>query len=198
MELILINSSKLKIMLSHDDMKRYDLDTDCIDYDTTATRRAFWSILDDAKCQTGFDAASDRLFIQLYPSKEGGCEMYVTKMSVPRLPSAQDSRKTALADRQYGGREQTDAYGFDSMNSLLCVTRRLLSLGFDGESQVYRDDGGRLFLLLSRYGIGAPLDEFSFILEYGNAENVEQLKLYISEHAVCICPHGAVERLGVL
>ena len=195
MELILINSSKLKIMLSLDDMKKYDLDADGIDYDKAETRRAFWSILDDAKNQTGFDAASDRLFVQLYPSKAGGC---VTKMSVPRLPAARHNEQTVLRDRSFGGREQTDAYGFDSMDALLCVARRLLSLGFEGESSVYRDHAGHLFLFLSRYGVGAPLDEFSFILEYGRAENVEQLKLYIREHATCIRDHDAVECLGVL
>ena len=81
MELILINENKLKITLSRRDMKQYDLDCDTIDYDKTETRKAFWSILDEAKHKTGFDAAKQRVFIQLYPSKEGGCEMYVTKLS---------------------------------------------------------------------------------------------------------------------
>ena len=83
MELILINSNKLKIMLTEADMIQYELDFNTINYDNIETRRAFWNILDEAKHRTGFDAASDRIFIQLYPSKEGGCEMYVTKV-VPR------------------------------------------------------------------------------------------------------------------
>ena len=71
MELILISDSKLKIMLTRDDMQQYALNCDTIDYDNTETRRAFWSILDEAKHRTGFDAAAERVFIQLYPSKEG-------------------------------------------------------------------------------------------------------------------------------
>lgn len=209
MELILINSSKLKIMLSGDDMKKYDLDTDSIDYDTTATRRAFWNILDDARSQTGFDAASDKLFIQLYPSKKGGCEMYVTKMGEPRLPVKGDHAVSGAArgnvqviptEKYGGGREHTDAYVFEEMEALLCVCRRLLSLGFEGESYAYRDRRGQFFLLLCQYGYGvyASLDEFSFISEYGRAENVGRVKLYISEHAACLCAHNAVEQLGVL
>ena len=81
MELILINTSKLKIMLTPDDMKRYSLDIDKMNYDNTETRRVFWNILDTAKHETGFDAASDRVCIQVYPSKGGGCEMYVTKLA---------------------------------------------------------------------------------------------------------------------
>lgn len=38
MELILISDSKLKIMLTRDDMQQYALDCDTIDYDNTETR----------------------------------------------------------------------------------------------------------------------------------------------------------------
>ena len=204
MELILINASKLKIMLSDDDMKKYDLDADTIDYDTTATRRAFWSILDYAKNQTGFDAANDKLFIQLYPSKAGGCEMFITKMGAPptrdKAQHPKGNVQIVPVERQYGGRKHTNAYAFDNMESLLSVCRRLLSLGFDGESSAYRDHKGRFFLLLCQYGYEnyAPLDEFSFITEFGSAENAGRIKLYISEHATCVCDKQAVEQLGVL
>lgn len=204
MELIMINSSKLKIMLTGDDMKKYDLDTDAVNYNTTATRRAFWSILDDAKNQTGFDAATDNLFIQLYPSKAGGCEMYVTKMdTVPTCEKSsrpKGSLQIVPTDRQYGGRLHTNAYVFQHLESLLCVCRRLLALGFDGESAAYRDQEGGFFLLLRKRGYGTyvPLDEFSFISEYGRSENVERIKLYISEHATCICEKNAVKQLGIL
>ena len=68
MELILINEKKLKIMLSPEDMREYEIDPDSVDYDKTETRRAFWSILDEAKHRTGFDAASERvLFCQSIP-----------------------------------------------------------------------------------------------------------------------------------
>ncbi len=208
MELILINSSKLKIMLTDDEMKKYDLDTDTIDYDTTSTRRAFWSILDDAKTRTGFDAASDRVFIQLYPSKKGGCEMYVTKLGEAcRLPRVGRSgqgtpRGTVqmIPEARHGGRGRLGAYAFETMEALLCVCRRLLSLGWTGESTAYRDFRRRCFLFLSSpdHGGYAPLDELSFISEYGTQENVEHLRLYISEHASCLCASGAVEQLGVL
>ena len=67
MELIRIGDSKLKITLTSDDMTQYDLDCDTMDYDNTETRKAFWDILDHAKQITGFDAAGDRVFVQLYP-----------------------------------------------------------------------------------------------------------------------------------
>ena len=80
MELLPINEQKIKIMLSHEDLAAWQLSPDTIDYNTTETRRAFWGILDEAKKKTGFDAAKEKVFVQLYPAKNGGCEMYVTKL----------------------------------------------------------------------------------------------------------------------
>ena len=99
MELILISDKKLKVMLSASDMQKYELDNDTIDYDNTETRRAFWQILDEAKHKTGFDAASEKVFIQVYPSRGGGCEMYVTKLGAlsSALPEDALSRKTSFS-----------------------------------------------------------------------------------------------------
>lgn len=204
MELILINSSKLKIMLTDDEMKKYELDTDTIDYDTTSTRRAFWSILDDAKTRTGFDAASDRVFIQLYPSKKGGCEMYVTKLG-ESCRALRDSRSPArgiqlVPAERHSDRGRFAAYAFEALDSLLCVCRRLLSRGWSGESEAYRDQPGRFFLFLAAGGYGSctSLDELSFISEYGSQENADRLRLYISEYGTCICRENAIEQLGIL
>ena len=43
MELILINEKKLKIMLTPEDMREYEIDCDSVDYARTETRRAFWT-----------------------------------------------------------------------------------------------------------------------------------------------------------
>jgi len=96
MELRLINDNKLKIMLTNEDMASLDITCEEIDYDDTGTRRMFWDILDRAKHETGFDAAGDKIFVQVYPDKSGGCLMYVTKMNgmknerdFPTLPEPQ-------------------------------------------------------------------------------------------------------------
>lgn len=84
MELHRIGEGQLRISLSADDMDFYQLNSETMDYDDTTTRSAFWRILDQAKKQTGFDAARDRVLIQVFPRKAGGCEMYVTKASLAK------------------------------------------------------------------------------------------------------------------
>ena len=198
MELILISESKLKITLSECDMKQYDLDCDTIDYDNTETRRAFWSILDEAKHQTGFDAAKQRVFIQLFPSKEGGCEMYVTKLEAkaPRTKESGAKRSHALLplSRRYV------AFSFDSFERLLSVCRRLLAIGFSGSSEAHIMSCGRYLLIMDEPEENAyiGLSEHSFIEEFGKRENLRTVKLTTDEHASCICQKNAVEILGVL
>ncbi len=80
MELIIIDEKKMKIMLTAPDMRHYELRAERMDCADEHTRRAFRHIFDDARLQTGFDTAGERLFVQLFTSKGGGCEIFVTKL----------------------------------------------------------------------------------------------------------------------
>ncbi len=80
MELIIINQSKLKIMLTPPDMQRYELSAEQMDCADEQTRRAFRHIFDDARDRIGFDTTGEKLLVQLYTSREGGCEIFVTKL----------------------------------------------------------------------------------------------------------------------
>ena len=78
MELILISNAKLKIMLNENDMRKYHIgrESDCAQ---AATRKAIRSLLDCARDQIGFNTDGEEIFVQLYTSKHGGCELFVTK-----------------------------------------------------------------------------------------------------------------------
>ena len=78
MELILISDTKLKIMLDEEDMKKYRIsgDSDCPE---ATTGQAIRSLLEFAGQRVGFKTEGEELFVQLYASKHGGCELFVTK-----------------------------------------------------------------------------------------------------------------------
>lgn len=201
MELILINENKLKITLSEGDMKEYALDCSTIDYDNTETRKAFWNILDDVKHKTGFDAARQKIFIQLYPSKEGGCEMYVTKLGCSDRNEREGTPDGEL-HRLHPLHRRRAAYSFNNIERLISVCRRLSEIGFSDKSSAWRslNDSGKYFLILEEPEENAylPLSECSFICEYGKSENLKNTLLFIHEHADCICGESAVETLAGL
>lgn len=196
MELIRISDSKLKIMLSAEDMAHYAITPDVLNYENTETRRAVWQILDEAKQQTGFDAASDRVLIQVYPSRTGGCELYITKILTPAAGG------TALAERPSRAEGRIGVYAFSALGDLLSSCRQLLRSGYNGESAAYMGEDGRYYLIVREKtgeGLcGAP-PAYNPAEEYGERLTGGIAKMaYIKEHARCLCGSQAIEHLATL
>ena len=80
MVLLVISESKLKIMLTAPDMVKYDLPATQVNGLSLHHREALRHLFRDAKTESGFDTEGSRLFVQLYSSREGGCEIFVTKL----------------------------------------------------------------------------------------------------------------------
>lgn len=210
MEIIMISESKLKVMLSAEDLQEFDLETESLDYNNTETKRMFWDILNRAKHSVGFDTDGQRVLVQLYPSRAGGCEMFITKLgSVCRSeenPSPKTELKTVIKpiSRQSGdgAHKASDTrpcvFSFDRMEALLAACRRLSGIGYTGESEAYMGDDRRayLFLCLPDHGCYLPLDEYAFLHEYGARENTESFRHFVGEHANAICQSRAVETLA--
>ena len=97
MELILISKSKLKIMLDERDMLEYHISdgTDCAE---PSARKAIRNILDRARAEVGFETEGSEIFIQLYTSKKGGCELFVSKSKLGVTTSIVDAGKITATD----------------------------------------------------------------------------------------------------
>ncbi len=215
MDLIKINDNKLKIMLSATDMLSFALDADNMDYTNSQTREAFRHILEEARDRTGFDAKGNQIYVQLYPSREGGCEMFVTKLGVvcaledhshaqekspPKKATAALPRPKPAAQADHN---HTVAFVFDAMEHLLCVCRRLYGRAFGGASEAWHGEEGKYYLLLSeRGGIQRSIlfdrTLLSLLGEYGLQQNADTIRLYIREHARPICEADAIGRLAAL
>jgi negative regulator of genetic competence, sporulation and motility len=88
MEVLKISDSKVKIMLSYADITKFRLQDGELNYDDPKTRRKIFDILDCVKKHHGFDYEGDKLLIQFYPSKDGGAELFVTKLGILSPESA--------------------------------------------------------------------------------------------------------------
>lgn len=100
MELILIDQTKLKIMLTAPDLLHYELIPDELEHMSCTDRHiraAFRHIFNDAEAQTGFHTEGERLLVQMFTSKCGGCEIFVTKLGTT-VPIQGDSIGSASSD----------------------------------------------------------------------------------------------------
>ncbi|MBQ7335032.1 MAG: adaptor protein MecA [Clostridia bacterium] len=208
MELIRISDRKMKIMLTPTDMCHFELNADTFGEDITQMHRSFRLLLEEIRKQTGFDANDRQISVQYFPSREGGCEMFIS-----RLPSSGDSSSEPSSVLPYGktlplkqndlrrsGFHRECAYRFSNISALLAVCQRLCSIGYVGNSTAYRDDKEAYYLILTVFS-ASPFttpDELNFIVEYGDVENVSLLKLYIREHGSVICQENAVHQLAIL
>ena len=219
MELIVINPNKLKIMLSAPDMAHYELENARMDCADAHTRAAFRHIFDDARAEIGFDTQGERLFVQLYASKEGGCEIFVTKLGSSSAEDEWDSGERELLRRICGEEEAVTvnrteqhlstvgtrriAVTFRVLDDLLTVCRRLLREGYRGRSAVYIAEavGETIWYLfldipdVTLYRLPLP---FAFLAEYGADSPARMWETYLAEHGKALCPEGGVEIFGNL
>ena len=200
MEHILISPGKLKLMLTKSDLDRYDLDCETMDSEDTLTRQAFRELLADVKRVSGFDAADDKVFIQLYPSRDGGAEIYIT-----RLTPKQDEKS-----RKDDTIKLTNVYRFDSMEALLEVCSYIKAQStvkgkhnsLPTESSAWQADGKyylicedsvtyREYLRLGRS------DRFSeYLGSFGKRLQSSAALPYVKEHCTCFCKNNAINELS--
>ena len=192
MDFIQLGADRLKIMLSRADMDEYSIDCDSMDYGDTGTRRAFWSILDEAKRETGFNAASGRAYIQVYRSREGGCELFVTMLSCDLDDASSDGFSLSYEEGSPEGR--SEAFYFESIEGLLSACAALEGAGYAGGSRAYAVCSGGYCLVL------CPDDNFysDFLCEYGRRLDIDAAEAFACEHCSLICGEKAVETLAVL
>jgi len=204
MDMILISDSKLKIMLTQSDMENFALDQSHTELNDSQTRRAFWNILDKAKQATGFDPENKRVYIQMYPSKTGGCELYVTKITSNIIAASPHYRHYSCRFLSQESKIHFDnvncnkVYCFADVNSLLFACRILRTQHYIGESSVY-SNGFSYYLFLS-YHIPidrkTAVDNFSFLSDIAKQIEPHYANLYIGEYCFVICNGNAVEILS--
>ena len=197
MELIVISDGKLKVMLTAQDMRRYELGSRTIDGESPETRRWLRGLLDEVKSRTGFDASGERVLVQLYPSKGGGCELFVTKLGKSGIEEKEREcevrRETALCELR------TAIFSFPSVKEMLAVCRRLYSVGYALLSAAYAAENGEFWLVLQESARRGELPgRLAFVEEFGRRRRGAGELSYIKEHGRCIAPSDAVGRLGRL
>lgn len=175
MEMIQIGRGRLKVMMSKPDMCEYELDCDKMDSSDFHTRYALKRILKKAKEQCGFVAQSERMLVQIFPSKNGGCEIFVTVLGIDS-PKEKHKEETVMV--------------FESFDLLLLVCDKLSSLGFGGESRAYYGESGETYLKLTGE------ISFSALCEYAGTVPAKKFALSEWEHMHIISEPDAVHTLA--
>ncbi len=223
MDMILISGEKLKVTLTESDMEEMHIDAESLDYGCVETKKMFWSLLDKAKSLTGFDADRTKLYVQVFPDRAGGCEMYITKAGGEKDgekdgEASSGSGSFAPKRRRAAGKHAESACFCVRLDfeALLRLCRRLKDSGAGFSSSLYllnteeergRDDA--CYLLLLRRALPSYMPSAAsecagaflppYLSEYGEGRLLREYELpYLSERAERIVCEDAVEKLSGL
>jgi hypothetical protein len=70
----------VRISLTPEDLRSFCISLDDFDYDNTKGKRVIHKLLEQAKKETGISINKEKIYIQLYPKQDGGCELFVIKL----------------------------------------------------------------------------------------------------------------------
>ena len=189
MEFIYINSKSLKISISAKELKARFCDVSELDYSDIKTKRFFWELMDEAYEKTGFETANSKLYVKIFPSPDGGCEMFITKV---------EHQKNVKKEKKGFIVATSDA------DKLFMLCDRIKTRGFLGESQLYCDD--TQFYLVCDSKVKRPSyinqkylpeeKDYLFASEYGDVFRLtEEREAYLNEHMKMVCSNCAVEKM---
>lgn len=149
MELIIIDSEKLKVMLDKDDMRKYNLSPE-LELSEEEEERLLSVVLRDAFEAGGFRCGSGSLYVQIFPSLAGGCELFVSRTANREKPqnSSCAGRSRGVincSEKKAAHRQRADGfvYKFGSLEPTLAALRHLTlaecscRLFYDGEKDEY-------------------------------------------------------------
>lgn len=173
-------------MLTAEDMKKLDFDP--LAGGDVSGRAAFKNILKEARDRCGFDAVGERVFVQYYPEKHGGCEMFVTKLTSDEKKNGFSKALTEAECRKLHGDDYI-IYRFLSFEDMLAFCDALKRKNYTGYSAFFVVDEKtrNYYLVFDRESVLAG--------EFGGVCIGARAYHYIIEHGKQICT-DAVNTLG--
>ncbi len=180
-----LSRNTVKITLTGKDMKDYSLKSESLRSRTAESKRSLTSFLKKFQSESSLfpDHKAERLFLEAFPSDDGGCILYVSTLGSDILPPPEPERRTT---------------------PLMCCTAALgdtarLCRSLTGKvrtSALYRL-GSDYWLIIKVQTANAALVS-RIIGEYGSLSDDPTDIAFVKEHGSVICPTSAVSKLSAL
>ncbi len=191
MELIMIDEDRMKIMISGEELLSYNIDAATLDPSDEQTKRVLYDIVDRARRSAGLDGARAGMFVQVFTSADGGCEMYVTGYS--HLYDEDGGADDMEEKKSTYVRKRRPVYRFSGVGDMLLACRALAGRGYSETSDAYITERGDVYLVLSEGEV-----DLSVALEYGDSVFFGGVMMYLCEHTTQIRERDAVSTFARL
>lgn len=180
-----LDDRTIKIILSTSDMKDFKISYDEMDYNNPAARKAIIRLLKLASEQTSTNLSQNKLFIEAFPSKGGGCVLYINILGVALGNSIKQE-----------GFDAPLIFMIENLNELRKLCAKLY-LGYNHlilKSSLYQTDEKYILTIYSYFKLDARL--IAAVKEHGEFLGKGEIKnRIIGEHASTIVENNAVETI---
>ena len=180
-----LSRNTVKITLTGKDMKDYSIKSESLRSRTAESKRSLTSFLKKFQSESSLfpDQKAERLFLEAFPSDDGGCILYVSTLGSDILPPPETERRTApLMCR-------TATLG-DTARLCRSLTGKVRS------SALYKLGGGYCLILKVQTASAALVSRI--IGEYGSLSDDPIDIAFVTEHGVPVCSSSAVSKLSAL
>ena len=190
MEIIKINLTSVKVILSREEINKYEF-LSCSELEEAEMLDSIDKLLEKINNEANLDLKKNKLLLQVYPSKSGECEIYI---------SCTEDKIMYREKTVQGGSKRNmpyiNVYRFDTFTELVSACYRLHTITSDEGSQIYYDKEKEKYYLLCQ-SISSKEMRFAFLNEYAK-QLKSQTTYYIKEHFECICRSNAIRSFSEL
>ena len=190
MEIIKINLTSVKVILSREECGNYEFLSNS-ELEEKEMLHSIDTLLEKINKEEKLDLKNNKLLLQVYPSKSGECEIYISCTEDKIMYKEKSIQGSSKRNVSY-----ISIYRFDSLREIINACYRLHMITKDESSQIYYDTEKDKYYLLCQ-SISPREMRFAFLNEYA-----KQLKshtvYYIKEHFKCICQSDAINSFSEL
>ena len=70
----------IRIRLTNEDLAKFEITVEDLEYESPRGKRVFHALFAIAKEELDFDTAGEKIYIQLFPTGKGKCDLFITKL----------------------------------------------------------------------------------------------------------------------
>ncbi|MBC8584506.1 adaptor protein MecA [Youxingia wuxianensis] len=187
MDIRMLGPDRIQIILSKEDMRLMDITYETIDYTNEETKKLILELLDIVQMATDFQPNKSKLFVEVYPTGEGGCSIYFSAVEIA------EKKRYRIKKNVTGPL----IYRFLDIDALISASVRLFKL------YCHRVLKSSLYQLKSSWQLVIyPLDSIEnvtarFMDEYAERWGEGELAAaYVEEHGTLIIKENAIDLLA--